>query len=278
VVNVDPDASGEGVETITVTQGVLTDTETIGFYVDGEHSCFLSQSINGLYNSGLSNLDAVATWENLGSSALDVTQGTAAAQPTFRTSIVGGNPVVRCDGGDRVVAAAAANWTFLHDGNGSTVEALALITSAATANGIAATSTLGATSRGFGFRTISTAQSSFLISDGTSFIINSASSNNAFTAGTFNSHLVTLDEAATPDSTQYINGGSVASASSSGPFSASAAAAPLTICDKAGGATQYLTGDLFRVIIYQSALTATQRGINKAVDEWALGGTLPVTP
>jgi hypothetical protein len=39
-----------------------------------------------------------------------------------------------------------------------------------------------------------------------------------------------------------------------------------------------LTGDVTKVLIYASSLTSTQRGINLAVDEWALGGTLPVTP
>ena len=38
-----------------------------------------------------------------------------------------------------------------------------------------------------------------------------------------------------------------------------------------------MTGSVFRVMIYQSALSSTQRGINKAVDEWALGGTLPAS-
>ena len=38
VVDVDPDATGEGVETITVAQsGATSATATIGFYVDGEH-------------------------------------------------------------------------------------------------------------------------------------------------------------------------------------------------------------------------------------------------
>ena len=52
---------------------------------------------------------------------------------------------------------------------------------------------------------------------------------------------------------------------------------PLTLCAETDAGVP-LTGDLFRVLIYASALTSTQRGINLAVDEWALGGTLPVTP
>mgnify|MGYP000160805457 CR=1 FL=1 len=68
------------------------------------------------------NADAVATWTNLGSSAKNVTQGTGSAQPSYRTAVVGGQPVVRCDGGDRVVGALASDWDFMVDSTDKTVE------------------------------------------------------------------------------------------------------------------------------------------------------------
>jgi hypothetical protein len=285
VVDVDPDAVGEGVETITIG----TETVTIGFYVDGEHSCFLSQSVNGSYNSGLSDLDAVATWENLGSSALDVTQGTGSAQPTFRTSIVGGNPVVRCDGGDRVAAATASDWTFLHNGTDWTFEHLtnpslanpnAYYIVAATTNTATGTST-GLTVWGDDrAATPANQKANVLVANaGGSAPISFASADNAWPAQVFSLISGTLDDdgGAGVDFTETCNGSACGTATKGPAYAAGSPNSALVICALPGG-TQGLTGDLFRILIYQSALTATQRGINKAVDEWALGGTLPVTP
>lgn len=272
LVDVDPDDSGEGVETITIGN----DTVEIGFYVAGSHSCFLSQSVDGSYNSTLADLDAVATWSNVGTSGLDVSQGTGAAQPTFRTSIVGGNPVVRCDGGDNLAGASAVGWAYLHDGSGSTVDSVVLMTNTGL-NTIAATSSGGGANRGFGWRTNTTALASYYMSDGSALRINASSGNNVFTINTFNQHTSTLASASTPDMTGYINGTSVVTANSSASFSSDDPANPLRIC-ASGIGTNLMTGDLFRVSLYPSELTNTQRGINLAVDEWALGGTLPVTP
>jgi hypothetical protein len=275
LVGVSPDDVGEGIETITVTSGTATDAVTIGFYVAGSHSCFLAQDIDGSYNATLANLDAVATWSNSGTSGLDVTQGTGTAQPTFRTNIVGGQPVVRCDGGDFVSAAAAADWTFLHNGTGSTMDAVVSMATTGLSP-IAGTSTGAPTNRGIGWRTTTTAKAGYFLSNGTSLTINMSSADNVFTANTFNQHLVTSAVADTPDATGYINGTSVVTGS--GAVSASAAANPLRVCVRGDGTTSFMTGDVFALLIYQSALSSTQRGINKAVDEWALGGTLPVTP
>jgi hypothetical protein len=274
VVDVDPDAVGEGVETITVTRGSATDTETLGFYVDGEHSCFLAQSVNGSYNVGLANLDAVATWENLGSSALDVTQGTGAAQPTYRTSIVGGQPVVRCDGGDRLFAAAPSTaWDFLSNATDTTVEAVIYRASDD------ATWQMYATTRAFtGTNAFYLASDNRTTSSGLMRAqaagITAASANNTETAARFNLFHHIYDDTGGVDLTVFMNGTSIATASTG---TGVPAVAPLYLCsgtDSLNG----MTGDVFAVRIYQSALGSTQRGINKAVDEWALGGTLPVTP
>jgi hypothetical protein len=268
VINVDPDASGEGVETITVAQsGAASDTETIGFYVDGEHSCFLSQSVNGLYNSGLSNLDAVATWENLGSSALDVTQGTAGAQPTFRTSIVGGNPVVRCDGGDRVVAATTADWDFMSNLSTFSIESVSNKPTDTNLYNFIVGSGNGTAGSFLGqdYRTTTTRQA---------FGYNASRAEiNSIQLGVFISLSAVFENTGGVDGTLTENGST--SATFSGAVTQVAPHA-LVIC---GSISSFpFSGDVFRVLIYQSALDATQRGINKAVDEWALGGTLPVTP
>jgi hypothetical protein len=275
VVDVDPDAVGEGVEVITVARsGATSDTETIGFYVDGEHSCFLAQSINGTYNSGLVNADPVATWENLGSSALDVTQGTGSAQPSYRTAVVGGQPVVRCDGGDRVAASTAADWIFLANGTDVTAEVIEK-SSSANATFISTSSNDNTTLQKFLFWRIGAQLQSVLT--GASLAV-AATSGSVLSTTQFELLGSVLDDdgGAGVDLTVYRNGSSAATGTTGAAYATSASSA-LTVCATANG-TFPITGDLFRVLIYQSALSATQRGINKAVDEWALGGTLPVTP
>jgi hypothetical protein len=216
----------------------------------------------------------VATWENLGSSALDVTQGTAANQPTFKTSIVGGNPVVRCDGGDRLDAATASDWTFLHDGTGSSIGS---VTSTSTSGfgTIAATSAGSGSSIGFGLRHATTFAVNYFQFISTTSITVSTSAN-AVISGGFNSETVTNASSETPDIVLYFNGLS-ADAGNPSAISSSDPSNPLSVCATPAGAVR-LTGDLFRVLIYTGVLDATQRAINQAVDEWALGGSLPVTP
>jgi hypothetical protein len=280
-----PSSPGDGVETITVTRGTATDDVTIGFYFEEAHTCFLAQSVNGAYNVGLSDLDAVATWENLGTSALDVTQGTGTAQPTFRTAIVGGQPVVRCDGGDVVIAAAASDWPFLNNGNDFTVETIAATSSSnpnalqalvATADG-----NLG-TNRGvlhaYDDRAGSSRNDSLLTSmaNGTTFQFATAAANGTVASAVFHGIQAVLDEGGGSEWNTYVDGTARVTVASVTGYSASDPQLPLSICQ--ANSLWPLTGDLFRVLIYQFPLTATQRGINQAVDEWALGGTLPVTP
>jgi hypothetical protein len=274
VVNVDPNAVGEGVEVITVTQGTFTDTETIGFYVDGEHSCFLAQSYDGNYNAGKADLDAVATWVNLGSSALNVTQATGSAQPTYRTSIVGGQPVVRCDGGDHIAAALAADWSFVSDGTGATIDSVSFTTSTSLASVVSTSSS--ASNAGLRHQRGATFSARYFFADGAS-ATSVASGNNTAPTGTFVSILSTAASADTPDLTLYITNASVGTPVNAPTFPVTPIQ-PLILCARSSTTAEPLTGDITKVLIYPSSLSATQRGINLAVDEWALGGTLPVTP
>jgi len=277
-VAVSPNAAGEGVETITVSQsGGGSSTVDVGFYVAGAHSCFLAQSINGTYNSGLVDADAVATWVNLGSSALNVTQATGSAQPSYRTAVVGGQPVVRCDGGDRLAATTAADWTYLSNGTDSTVDAVAFTAATAAAQVIAGTSrgTL-VTQVGFRFGFSTTFRTQYILSDGASFVLSLLSANNAVSTSKFDLHTLTTAAADTPDFSGYVNGVSVISGTPA-TYSAAAPFTALQVCSADNG-TLGLTGDLFRIMSYSSLLSATSQGINLSVDEWALGGTLPVTP
>ena len=286
VVNVDPDASGEGVETITVAQsGATSDTETIGFYVDGEHSCFLAQSINGTYNSGLSNLDAVATWENLGSSALDVTQGTAGAQPTFRTGCFGDSPCVRFDGGDRLLASTASDWTFMSNGDDFSLSTSLKTTSANPNNlfWVITTALVGGSTGSRGFTMLYDDRSGssrndlvgWSISSGAALNVNVTSMNNDFPASAWHFWDVVLndDGGSGSDGSQWVDNGLVGGALRTGAYSAVAPTSPLVIGNEGTVRTFAFIGDFSDILIYSSALTDTQRGINQAVADWASGGS-----
>ena len=58
----------------------------------------------------LNDGDAVATWTDSSGNSNDATQGTGSAQPTFKTSIINGKPVVRFDGGDDLSTATESNF------------------------------------------------------------------------------------------------------------------------------------------------------------------------
>lgn len=278
VVSVAPDATGEGVETITVLQsGGGSDTETIGFPVTaGLSSCFDAHNVDGSYNATLANADPVATWTNAGPAAKNITQGVALSQPSFRTSVVAGNPVVRCDGGDSMVAAAVADWIYLHSGAGAAIDAVVSMTNTGL-NTIVGTSSGGGTSRGILWRTNTTAVANFFMNDGTATRLNLVSANNVFTANTVNGHLAMFSSADTPDATAYINGSSVATGDAAA-VSTLDPAAPLTLCARGTGGASFMTGDIVVIRTYTTSLTSTQRGINQAVDQWRLGGSFPVTP
>lgn len=53
---------------------------------------------------GLNDGDAVTTWSDASGNARDATQATAAKKPIYKTAIVNGEPIVRFDGSDDVLA------------------------------------------------------------------------------------------------------------------------------------------------------------------------------
>lgn len=65
--------------------------------------------------------NAVTQWNDKSANAYNVTQATGAKQPQSGTTTLNGKNVIAFDGGDRLVAASAANWKFLHDGTNSLV-------------------------------------------------------------------------------------------------------------------------------------------------------------
>ena len=80
------------------------------------------------------------------------------------------------------------------------------------------------------------------------------------------------DGGAGADAFHYVDGVLLSSTITSVAYSAGTPVQQFRI-----GMSTVVAPDVWRVMVYQSALTTTQQDINKAVDEWAFGGTLPVT-
>lgn len=285
-VAISPDAAGEGVETITFTAtnsaGSDTDSVTIGFYVAGAHTFLNAQNINGNYNSGMVDNDAVVTWENLGSSGLDFTQGVVATRPTYRSSFVNGQPVVKGDGGDWLSAVTASDWRFMHEDTVNHVYGAAKLISGTTQIGV------------YGTRSVSIAQ------EGTCFyttISNDRISRLITNASAVNSIIQTPSTVAWPEGTQwydydcfhdgtlgsldgklYINNTLIQETSPTAAYSSGTGPTSALVIMAGAGGNRIGAQEWFVFLVYNGvALNSAQRTINHAVTEWALGGALPLT-
>jgi hypothetical protein len=96
------------------------DTSRRRFFVssgDGEEP-FSPDDIEGLLLwlkadaiEGLSDDEAVATWEDSSSSDNDFTQGTAENRPVYKTNILNSKPIVRCSGENKYLTCATISDT-----------------------------------------------------------------------------------------------------------------------------------------------------------------------
>jgi len=59
---------------------------------------------------------SVSQWDDKSGNGRNVTQGTAAAQPTTGAATLNGLNVLSFDGGDRLISSVTSAWNFLHDG------------------------------------------------------------------------------------------------------------------------------------------------------------------
>lgn len=210
----------------------------------------------------LNNGDPVTTWVSKGSVTDNPTQGGASTlKPTYTTNCIGSRPCLRFDGGDWLRATTASNFTFMHNGAGSTVYTV-VKTSASAIGTIVATSTGSAASIGMGHRYNTSFRASYYNADGTTLNINLNSANNAVGTSLFDVMTTTLGNHVNPG-TIYVNGTQVA-ASGTVAFSAAAPAGAMTIgATTAGGSN--LTGDVLQVLVYAAEHDATQRA---AVQTW----------
>lgn len=261
-----------GVETISITASNAFGTSntvqvTVGLYVDGAHTWFNAQNIDGAFNATLVDNDPVATWNNLGSSALNVTQSTPTARPTYKTAIVGGQPIVRFANDDELVAANVNDWLWTGQ-SPQTLEACYKHSDTGTIQMPVGTfNTEGAY---MGCDTRSTRTGVLLTRLTPSNLTTEPT--NIFALTTFDLHQARRDSTLTPPCTMWGNGTQVDTEATSVNLTPNLAL-------KIGRASSFnFAGDIWQVRWYQSGLSLAQVQLNEAVDEWALGAAFPVTP
>jgi hypothetical protein len=288
-VTVSPDAAGEGVTTVSITatgdEGIAVARQDVGFYVTGARDCFLSQSIDGANNTTNVDNDAVTTWVNLISTDRNVTQSTAGSKPSVQEGVGSGvyvQPLVTFNGDDVLVDDTAADWSWLHAGTDSTVEVVGALASGATTQVLLATngSLVDCTSNlsiGYCLRGQSSSAGRVAITGVAADVVSATLAGSAIAATKYSLISAILDDdgAGGADITIRANDAGAVTGTRSGSYTATDGSA---VRIGAGNTHSFITGSLFRVITYQSALTSTQRGINAAVDAWALGNALPVAP
>ena len=94
----------------------FTPDQVTGIYAWYRADLGTYQTVSG--SAATADGDPVGEWQDQSGSALHVTQGTAGNRPTLQLSELYGRPVLRFDGtNDYLQAAAAADWKFLHDGS-----------------------------------------------------------------------------------------------------------------------------------------------------------------
>jgi hypothetical protein len=291
-----PTASGDGVQTATFTAtndfGFDIVTLDIGFYVTGSHSCFLSQNINGNNNVGLSDSDPVSEWVNLGSSGIDILQGTSANQPSFATNVVNGSPAVEFDGNDLILDTTPSNWSFLTDGTGFVVSLTYLQNIGDNLAIVSTTKTIcwsgDSTNYGYCFGNdnrssvsrINRCQYNFV---GYYFIPGYfylyMDSDESCEDNVFINNTMRYTGSDTVEGRVYVyTNGSLRGNQGYHGLDAIGSTGALSVGGPASASGAFLVGYVFSHLFYSVDLTDTQRGINDQVDEWVLGGELPVTP
>lgn len=230
--------------------------------------------VDGLRNTTLANNDPVTTWVNKGSILESPTQGGASTlKPTFIASGIASRACLRFDGGDFLQAATAANYTFMHDGNGCTAYVVCRSNTSAVQN-LLATTTGSAALVGMGIRTQTTFRANFFITDGVGTQINANSAVNALSTNLFDVYTTIVFDDVTDYNAYVNNGASVASANVASAFPAGAPAAGLTVGSGSGGGSGF-TGDIAQVLVYSAVHDASQRSAVQAFLV-ALYGSFPV--
>lgn len=237
---------------------------------------FDGRDIDGSNNSTLTDRGTIGTWVSSGTTG-GLTQGTAAAQPHFVADCSHtGQGCVRFDGGDRLTATTASEWTFLNSGADSSVY-LVWIAENDNPNALyvlasSQATVLGSTSRGvtwwFDDRSGSAREdrAALYMSSGTVANFNYVGVDNTLPQRKWHTFATVLndDGGVGTDLDLYVDNALSTSLAVSGTYSALDPSSALNIGSAVGG-TSPMSGDIAQVLAYSAAHDATGRA---AVQSW----------
>lgn len=194
----------------------------------------------------------VTAWADQSGFGRDAIQLTPANQPVYTTSsAVRGLPAVTGAATRGLLAGAAADWTFLHDGTGCTIF-LVTYSRATPTNYLIGTQSSSGANRGFNIFWSGTSHN-FIVGDGTT---QQFSLTRAASALTLNKTIATFATASTPDASVTVNGVAGTTGNAATP-SGTAPANPLGICW--GGASSFGTDtDFFDIVLFNRVLSANE--------------------
>ena len=220
----------------------------------------------------------VSQWNDKSGNARDVSQPTAAAQPTYSATGLNGKPILTFDGGDLLLNNSPG--ALLRNVNGATLAAVVNYTNNSVSRAVCSVSTATAGQTRASLLVNNTTATGYLTGgrrlDANSFQLSGSST---FSAATPVIQIGVLDYA-NSDAFSYINGNLDATNTSfqtDGNTSDTNSAA-LYIGGSATGSTNPLLGSVAEIVIIQSALNTAQRQNLEGylAWKWGLQGQLPI--
>ena len=264
--------------------GAPTEITGLQLWLDASDSATLFDATSG--GSAVAADGGVARWEDKSGNSRHATQGTSANRPARKTAIQGGLDVLRFDGSNDSlsIASSTATFKFLHSAD-STV--FAVFKSGTTANpgqsyyALIYTNDSAGSTVGYGIGTYDASPSNDAIEcsvtrgvSGTSVVgngIDNGFASNTFALASFVTR-PTNGTAANRSSYRRNGGAATTNNTATGAVSTANSQADLTIGNVAASFSLFLNGDIAEIIIYDSALSDTDREAveNYLLAKWAI--------
>jgi hypothetical protein len=263
-------------------------TSGLQLWLDASDSATLFDATTG--GSLVAADGGVSRWEDKSGSGRHATQGTSANRPARKTAIQGSKDVLRFDGSNDSLSipSSTATFNFLH-GADSTV--FAVVKAGTTANPNAEYAFLGTHNGSGGTNGITLWYADFVeegfnpndqlrvivgAAGGAGAVVDSADRGvGGFTANTFKVlSVITKPTQATAANrlSARVNGGSAVSGNQATKAASAADASGDLTLGSSSGATFFLNGDIAEIIIYNSALSDTDRAAVESylISKWGI--------
>lgn len=200
--------------------------------------------------SGLVDGDAVTTWSDLSATGAHVTQGTAGNKPVYKTAIQNGLPVVRFTTDDYLATSTAAQ--FINSTSGQwTAFAVAKRTSDTGTQGILTGDNIGGSANRIAqFLRWNTTTPQAIAWNGPATDNGPTGSAGAFHIDEAHRTSTTLD--------RLVDGVSNGTTAASSPTTGSCGLG-VGLATGQGGVQAFLTGDIAEIVLYNTALSSTDR-------------------